>query len=218
MGSLSRGGFIAFVSTIFCIVLLQSKKRVLGLAIAVFLITGIFVLAPERYVHRMQTITGSALEEGETGYGRITLWKAGLRMMIDHPFTGVGLGRYQAAYGYEYHREDDRAWRVAHNNYITLGAETGIAGFLLFFYLLYTVFKENYHIRTSLGMAGMENHLIYYLSKALTASLCAFCIGGLFLTSYSYIHIYLLIALTLAMKRLMVEEWGIEFSCLPKEK
>ena len=52
----------------------------------------------------------------------------------------------------------------------------------------------------------MENHFIYYLSKALTASLVAYCIGGLFLTNYYYIHIYLLIALTLAIKKVMVEE------------
>ena len=214
VGSESRGGFITLISTIVFIILFQSKKRVLSLAIGALVVTGIFIVAPASYVQRMQTITGSALEEGDTGYGRITLWKAGLKMMIDHPLTGVGLGRYQAAYGQKYHRKGDTKWRVAHNNYVTMGAETGIFGFLLYFYFLYTIFKENYHIRTSLRAARMENHFTYFLSKALTASLVAYCIGTLFLTAYSYIHIYLIIALTLVIKKVMVEEKVLSNSLL----
>ena len=206
----SRGGFITLLSTLVFIILSQKKKRVLGLTIGAVAVTGLFVLAPPSYIERIQTITGTALEEGGTGYGRLTLWKAGLEMMIDHPFTGVGLGRYQSSYGYEYHREDDSKWRVAHNSYITVGAETGIAGFLIYFYLLYTIFKENYGIRKSLRIAKIENNFVYFLSKALTAALVAYCVGSLFLTAWQYIHIYLIIALTLAIKRIMVEEYGFE--------
>jgi len=208
--SQSRGGFITLISTMIFIILSQGKKRVLGLTITAFVVTGIFVLAPASYVERMQTITGPALEKGDTGYGRIALWKAGLKMMIDHPITGVGLGRYQAAYGHDYHRKEDRKWRVAHNSYISMGAETGIAGFLLYIYLLYTIFKENNDLRKSLRAAGMEKHFIYFLSKALTAALVAYCVGTMFLTAWYYIHIYLIIALTLAIRRIMVEEYGFE--------
>jgi len=123
--SQSRGGYITLILTTIFIILFLVKKRVLGLTISALVVTGIFVLAPASYVERMQTITGSALEEGETGYGRITLWKAGLKVMIDHPIAGVGLGQYDAAYGYKYHRKGDRKWRVAHNSYISVGAEIG---------------------------------------------------------------------------------------------
>lgn len=206
----SRGGFITLIFTMVFITLFENKKRVLGLTIAALVVTGIFIVAPASYVERMQTITGSALEEGDTGYGRITLWKAGLEMMADHPLTGVGLGRYQAAYGYEYHRELDKKWRVAHNSYITIGAETGAAGFILYFYLLYIIFKENYDIKKSLRAAKMEKHFLYYLSSAVTAGLVAYCVGSIFLTVWYYIHIYLITALTLAIKKIMVEEFGFE--------
>jgi len=208
--SQSRGGFVTLISTIIFIILFQGKKRILALTIGAFVVAGISVLAPLTYIERMQTITGSGLEKGDTGYGRITLWKAGLKMMVDHPITGVGLGRYQAAYGYKYHRKEDRKWRVAHNSYISIGAETGIAGLLLYFYLLYCIFKENYYIRKSLRTAKMENHFLFYLSNALTAGLVAYCVGTMFLTAWYYIHIYLIIALTLAIRRIMVEEYGFE--------
>lgn len=206
----SRGGFITLLATS-AFIWYQNKKKIIGLIAVAVIGTGIFLFAPQYYIERMETITtGEAFGKNATGGHRISHLKAGLKMMIDHPFTGVGLGRFSAAYGTKYHREGDRRWRVAHNSYISIGAETGIFGFLLYFYLLYLIFKENYDLKKSLRAAGMEKNFLYSLSKALTAGLFAYCVGALALTAWYYIHIYLMIALALVIRNIMLEEYGFE--------
>jgi probable O-glycosylation ligase (exosortase A-associated) len=203
----SRGGFITLSLTIIWIIISQSKRKLGALILAVSIITVILALAPQNYISRIQTITGSALEEGDTGYGRITLWQAGLEMMLDNPITGVGITQYMAAYGNKYHREGDKKWRVAHSTYVTIGAETGVIALLLYLYLLYTIFNENLDFRKALRTNKMEGHFLSYLSNALLASLFAFCIGSLFLNVWYYIHIYFMLALTMVIKRILVENY-----------
>jgi O-antigen ligase len=71
---------------------------------------------------------------------RIRLWAAALRMAADHPFLGVGTGRY-AFFFHEYDPTALRAgfgpfWGTAHSLYLHLLAEQGVVGlaaFVLFF-------------------------------------------------------------------------------------
>jgi O-antigen ligase len=75
--------------------------------------------------------------------GRIAIWKAGVRMMLSHPLTGVGMNRFSEGIG------RDRAerglastrWQAPHNSIVQIGAETGIFGFILFCLMSSNVFK-----------------------------------------------------------------------------
>ncbi len=120
--------------------------------------------------------------------------------MLRNPLTGVGLNRFLAIYGYEYYER--YRWRAAHNTFIAVGAETGVLGLLAYLYLLYAVFRENYETRKKLKGKGLENNYLYYCAKALEGSLFAYCVGTVGLTAYLYIHLYFILALTLAVRRL----------------
>jgi O-antigen ligase len=75
---------------------------------------------------------------------RVQYWQAGLKMMLDHPFTGVGLNSYGD--WYRYARDADAlitpgatvTTNVAHNVYIDFGASGGFL-LLIAFALLFSV-------------------------------------------------------------------------------
>lgn len=75
---------------------------------------------------QMYVLTG----ESDTVWARLSLWRAGLRMLADRPALGFGLDTYPEA-GPAYQTD----WRVyaqdAHNHYVQTVAELGVPGALL---------------------------------------------------------------------------------------
>ncbi len=61
---------------------------------------------------------------------RLAHWLAGLRMWADHPWLGVGIGNYPIFYGSYNVPRWQEALGHAHNYYINIAAEAGIAGLL----------------------------------------------------------------------------------------
>jgi len=59
---------------------------------------------------------------------RLAHWQAAISMASDHPFIGVGLGGYEAAYPAYRVPSWPRALGHAHNDYLNLLAETGMIG------------------------------------------------------------------------------------------
>lgn len=95
----------------------------------------------DRYVKLYDFITSRDDGEGSTSVSiRVELNMIGLKMFVNNPLTGIGLGNYQnrvkhySSYYYKY----------AHNTFITILAETGIFGFLLFLGLFIKVGKQIY--------------------------------------------------------------------------
>jgi O-antigen ligase/Tfp pilus assembly protein PilF len=95
---------------------------------------------------------GSPLESGlraNSGTWRELHWRAGLRMLGDHPLLGIGLGHYKlasSAYVGELLAEDGRSARYlppatqAHNDYLQFAAELGAVGIAAILALLVAVF------------------------------------------------------------------------------
>jgi putative inorganic carbon (hco3(-)) transporter len=69
--------------------------------------------------------------------GRPLMWTAAVSLFIDHPFLGVGYGNYRFLYAdFTFISNAVVGMLVAHSIYFQLLAETGLAGFLVFFILL----------------------------------------------------------------------------------
>jgi O-antigen ligase len=64
---------------------------------------------------------------------RVRIWRVGLAVAAEHPWTGVGFGRYPAVAGARPDAPPNLDW--AHNQPLTLLAETGVAGLLAAAYL-----------------------------------------------------------------------------------
>lgn len=201
--SFSRGGAITLIAVLFCFIFMSKKYLVTALFIGGIILAFVF-LAPKGYMERIATIT--SLEKGDTGYGRLQLARAGLLMMVDRPVTGVGLVAFPSAYGRDYmHRVDHYSpkWRVAHNSYITIGAELGLIALFLYFYLMYLILRENQNIRNLLLSQGQKDSHSYSFSQALTVSLVGYMVGSFFLTACYYPHLYLLCSLTIVLSRIV---------------
>ncbi len=72
---------------------------------------------------------------------RLAHWQAGSRMFEDHPWQGVGIGNYAAAYAYYAPPHWYEALGHAHNAYINFLAETGVLGLATFLALWLAAFR-----------------------------------------------------------------------------
>lgn len=62
--------------------------------------------------------------------GRLLVWKDTLRQVRDFPIFGSGLGTFRYVYPlYKHTMEQPTVYRYAHNDYLQLLSETGVAGF-----------------------------------------------------------------------------------------
>jgi O-antigen ligase len=132
--SLSRGGLIALTVVLIVAPLLAGRWRA-----KLLLVVPLVVLASAGYLlanpSALQRITSS-----NGGTGRTDLWTVGLRIVADQPVQGVGAGNFANA-SIHYLLRPGRLVRsdliattpkVAHNTYLTVVAELGLVGALLF--------------------------------------------------------------------------------------
>ena len=110
--------------------------------------------------------------------GRLsTYWKAGIEMIKDYPFFGIGVGSFVSHF-LDYKDVIKLSYRPenAHNYFIQIGAEIGLIGLAIFLCLIIIIFrygfivlkrlKEEYWKFVSLGiLAGIAGFLISCLAQ-----------------------------------------------------
>jgi O-antigen ligase len=142
----SRGGFIALSAVVILLVFTRTVSIRLSYKVVFLLVVAIgafYVNKVGMNVERFESIKN--LDDDYNTFdetGRIAIWKSGLGMMLDHPFTGVGVGCFEEALGTEREKKGlPPMWQPAHNSLIQIGAETGIMGFILFGVASYQAFR-----------------------------------------------------------------------------
>jgi hypothetical protein len=85
------------------------------------------------------------------GLERIYYYATALRLVATHPLLGVGAGNYQF---FDRSYEGAAAGGIAHNQFLTIAAETGLAGLAMLFWLMAALFKVRRQLRLSLGEHG----------------------------------------------------------------
>jgi O-antigen ligase/Tfp pilus assembly protein PilF len=136
----SRGGMLATLVGTALVVGLRFGRKGLGLLLVLVLL-GMVVTNPVRDRVISQHMGNPV------SYARLQIWKASLRAMADHPL-GTGLGLYQ----YVYPRyalpvtgeitRYGKAAQTAHNEYLQMGVEMGLAGLLIFLWGVWLVIRE----------------------------------------------------------------------------
>jgi len=159
-----------------------------------FLISGVvfFVLAVKRAVIKKEVVvmicilifsqplfSGIKTFERGTVKSRMLIWNITLKMIKKNPIMGVGPGNFIITYPY-YATGEAEALRgtsllvdSVHNDYLEVCAEAGIVGFVLFLYLLFSVFKASFVLYR--GSGRKEKLLI----AGIISSMVAICINGL---------------------------------------
>ena len=159
-----------------------------------FLISGVvfFVLAGKRVnvkvgvivllsflVFSQPLFSGIKTFERGTVKSRMLIWNISLKMIKENPIMGVGPGNFVIVYPY-YAIGEERALRGSslvvdsvHNDYLEVCAEAGIVGFVLFLYLLFSVFKASFVLYR--GSGRKEKLLI----SGIISSMVAICVNAL---------------------------------------
>ena len=134
----SRGGLIASLveGLIFFAVLAPADWLPRRHAVLAVLSTGCAVLvflwlAPGNVASRLATVAQLPRSPEATLGQREAVARDTLHMFKDHWLTGTGLGSFQTAFTPYLTFPSDFVWEHAHNDYLELAAETGIAGILL---------------------------------------------------------------------------------------
>ena len=169
--SFSQSSFVALIVGVLGAVVLAWERRAviaLGAAAVVLLAAGFVV----------PSVRAEILETPDRATGnRSTLVREGARIAADHPLGGVGLGGFKSAYGERVgFRAADPARAASHNTPITVAAELGIPGILLFAWLLGTALWLAFR-RASRSFAGRA-------SLSLGLALLAIAVHSLFYNAF----------------------------------
>lgn len=105
-------------------------RRVASLALLGFLVLSLVEIAPAPSRGRLATIPSEVA--GGSINSRKAIWKAGVRVWLEHPILGIGAGAYPEAVRPQLGRPAiAQARYVAHNTFLSVLVETGLLGFLL---------------------------------------------------------------------------------------
>ena len=216
----SRGGFLSLItagSLIFNRSRMQWSGKVAIIAIAVL---SFALFANQSYWDRIEGLWSPKTDYDGTGGGRTEVWTRGLKVLVTSPW-GVGIdGFAQSEAGHSVTSQvTGNKWLTAHNSFLQVGVELGIAGLIAFVLLLGRTLWELRQIRLGVcerkstpGFQGVNgNDLnepnfsselvrreVTVLAGAVEISLWTFVVGGSFLSQAYSAFVYGILALGVA--------------------
>ena len=134
--SFSQSSFAALLVAVFALAAIVWRwKSLLALAAVLVVAAGIAVTQPH-LEHALRHHSVSTLNKATSG--RASLIAVGIKIAKQHPSHGVGLGGFEHAYSKRTHKQPRQS--ASHNTPVTVAAEGGALGFLLFFWLVVALF------------------------------------------------------------------------------
>ncbi|MBU4346037.1 MAG: O-antigen ligase family protein [Candidatus Omnitrophica bacterium] len=136
---------------------------------------------------------------------RIAIYRNSLNMIREHPVIGVGVNNYMKVYkdykeSPEYRNIVTSDYIYAHNNFLHMAAEIGLAGLGIFIWLLYKLFRQCRDIYKKLN-----SNYFKIISLSFSACLIAFLVNGLTESSLYYSRVaiifWYLAGLSLSLKK-----------------
>jgi O-antigen ligase len=209
----SRGGFLALMASIaFQWWRLVKRTPIWGIvlpaAVALVLVVG-FDFFPQTYVTRLGSMFVPLAEADSSRQERTALLEHAVAVAFSprHALVGVGLANYKI-----FSLRD----KGAHNAYLEVSAELGIAGLLAYLALLVAPFVALRRIERATARDGLSEpgypgndriREIHYLSVGLQTSILAYMVCSFFLSIEYNWYVYYPIALAASLKYLYAGEF-----------
>lgn len=178
----SRGSMIALAGTLFAYFIIKYGGIKAILSSLVFAPIGLIAMSSFREVS----------SDGASAKGRLYAWWDGLEMLKANPIFGVGSGNF-----IDYHG------RVAHNTYVQVAAELGLAGYILWSSILLLTLYISFNC-IQLAKLLKKNEISLELVKELKLnmtlfySLCSFAMCSFFLSRNLFIGFYMITGMTIS--------------------
>jgi len=141
--SLSRGGITGLCTGMLffgVLLILRRSTRKKGLIIIAIFATILFTVGWfgwDRIIERFERLKGTDVSSEM----RFHNWKDSLRIVKDFPLTGTGIGTYEHIYPKYKTITTQEKWEHAHNDFIEVAVEMGIAGMLPVLYLIVSFYR-----------------------------------------------------------------------------
>lgn len=179
--SLSRGNWLAFMAAlVFACISLRKRLiswKALVFACGIILLIGVATLTLKNYgldVQRMVNMRIQRTDEASINRNRVAIWKTGLRIVQDNWLLGIGIDNFSNRFGdYVDWMEYQKVGMSGHNDYLTVMAELGLVGFLIFSYLIFLL------IRSAMKIEAF-NDRVFFMAFGICILVSAFFLGILY--------------------------------------
>jgi O-antigen ligase len=167
--SFSQSSFAALLVAVLALSAVAWRwKSLFALAAVLVVAAGVAVSQP-KLMHALRSHTVSGLNHATSG--RATLIAVGIKIAEAHPSHGVGLGGFEHAYSKRTGKKPRQS--ASHNTPVTVAAEEGVPGVLIFFWLvaalLLAAFRRVDHrtyglvaLASGLGLLAIFVHSLAY--------------------------------------------------------
>lgn len=188
----SRGGMLG-LGAAFLWLLWHAPRRVRNFAILAILITPPLLWSPFSPVRRLfHPEYSDTIGEQD----RLIAWRAGLRMIEQHPIVGIGLGQFKPKMEI-YADPGIKIDSIAHNTYLEVAAETGIPNFLVFMAMLFFAYWSLSRVRRQATNSGPP--VLLLAATGIQAGLVGFIVGAFFLSAENMKLFWLLLFLSMGL-------------------
>ena len=198
MVTFSRTGFLG-LATIAVVYFFQMIRRRGADRAWAFVVLFIAVLAapllPSDYAERLSTVTNVASDKTGSAQARWRDSLAAVRLVIEHPIIGAGIGMDIFALNQARGEE----WVQVHNVYLEYAVDLGVPGLALFVSLVYGVYKAVRSSRKRLTHLPEQREL-FLLVQALETSVLVFAICGFFHPVAYHFYFYFIGGLALGAR------------------
>jgi putative inorganic carbon (HCO3(-)) transporter len=205
----SRGAWLGMVVVTVMSVLKSRKKFfAIGLAGVVILVLQVFSpqITPDRLQERYATLVN--YEEDASAQSRLWNWEFCKRVGIARPLSGGGFNLYRLESYANFYPEFLERWPgkvwSCHSSWLSLFAEHGIPGFVVWFTLLIATVRTLRQIR-AYGRATGKLHLLTFVDM-IQNSLAAYFVVGTFIDAAYFDIFYYFIAFTIIQKGMVLKE------------
>jgi probable O-glycosylation ligase (exosortase A-associated) len=209
----SRGGLLT-LCVVSALLLWRSRHRFLVAGLMAVALLGFLAFTSEavtdKYLNRASTIDN--YEEDGSAQGRLNAWRTSWYVFLDYPVVGVGPNNLAVVFR-RYSPEMDR-FRVAHNAYFQVLAESGLPALLLF---VGAIGAALWRMELLRRMCKESPSLLWVdvQARMLQISIIAYMTGSMFLnTAYNEV-IYHLIALTVCLEVVAAQTAEVREQVIP---
>jgi len=172
------------------------RKLKLRVLIAIVLLAGLgYALLPAAEKMRF-----SSAGTDKTSIQRLDYWRAGVKMIENHPFLGVGYFNFAPVYA---SHVTDKLWhgtaQLPHNIFIQVGTDSGLIGLSIFLMLIYRNLKITKDIRRECQKYKDAPAFAPSVARGLVITTWGFVIAGQFNTVTYYPFLWINLALTVSL-------------------
>ncbi len=193
ISTFSRGGFLGLIAMGGLLLWKVGRhKRVLTFASAFLMIVVFISIVPSGYGDRLSTIFNIKQDETGSAQERSELLNRAASLAMRHPVIGLGMGNF---YIYSIH---DKA---AHNSYLEVAAELGLAGLVAYLVIIFAPFGSLKRIERETA-SREDSRELYYMSIGMQAALVAYIVCSFFASIEYLWYLYYLVAYAVAIRGL----------------